>query len=74
MSSQSVDYATSTYSESSVTSYDKTPVEPTRKTRRSFRQMVKDVVKDIGTSPFQYEDEVEKRSFAWVPTLPPSRI
>lgn len=75
MSSQSNNYATSTYSETSTISYDKpsTPEEP-RKTKRSFRQRVKDVVKDIGTSPFQYDDETEKRSFAWVATLPPSRI
>ncbi|ROV99969.1 hypothetical protein VMCG_06276 [Cytospora schulzeri] len=73
MPSQTRDYATSTYSESSGYSYEKTSEEP-RKTKRSLKQRVKDAVKDIGTSPFQYDDEEEKRSYTWVATMPPSRI
>ncbi|KUI66123.1 hypothetical protein VM1G_01611 [Cytospora mali] len=73
MPNQTRDYAPSTYSEATAYSYDKTPEEP-RKTKRSFKQRVKGIVKDIGTSPFEYDDDKEKRSFAWVATMPPSRI
>lgn len=75
MSHQTKDYATSTYSESSAYSYSKPSEEPRNmKTKRSLKQRVKDAIKDIGTSPFQYDDEKEARSFAWIATMPPSRI
>lgn len=72
MPSQTSNYAPSTYSVSTTCSYEKSPQQPT-KTKRSFRQRVKDAVKDIGTSPFEY-DEREKQSFAWAAQMPPSRI
>lgn len=72
MSLQASDYAASTYSESTMYSKDNTTQQP-RQTKRSFRQRVKDVVKDIGTSPCVYDDEEEKRGFAWVASVPPSR-
>ena len=73
MTLQARDYASSTFSDTTMYSTDKTPEQP-RKTKRSFRQRVKDAVKDIGTSPFEYDDEAEKRGFAWVASVPPSRI
>lgn len=72
MPSQTRDYAPSTYSVSTTCSYEKTPQQPT-KTKRSFKQRVKDVVKDIGSSPFEYDDR-EKQSFAWSAQMPPSRL
>lgn len=72
MPSQTRDYAPSTYSVSTTCSYEKPSQQP-KKTKRSFKQRVKDVVKDIGTSPFEY-DEREKQSFAWSAQMPPSRL
>lgn len=72
MPSQTRDYAPSTYSVSTTCSYEKTPQQPT-KTKRSFKQRVKDAVKDIGSSPFEYDDR-EKQSFAWAAQMPPSRL
>jgi hypothetical protein len=72
MPSQTRDYAPSTYSVSTTCSFEKPAQQPT-KTKRSFRQKMKDAVKDIGTSPFEY-DEREKQSFAWAAQMPPSRL
>lgn len=72
MPSQTKTYAPSTYSVSTTCSYEKTPQQPT-KAKRSFKQRVKDAVKDIGSSPFEYDDR-EKASFAWAAQMPPSRI
>lgn len=72
MPSQTKSYAPSTYSVSTTCSYEKTSLQPT-KTKRSFKQRVKDAVKDIGSSPFEYDDR-EKHSFAWAAQMPPSRI
>lgn len=65
-------YAPSTYSVSTTCSYDKTSQKST-KPKRSFKQRVKDAVKDIGSSPFEYDDR-EKASFAWAAQMPPSRL
>lgn len=72
MPSQTRNYAASTLSGSTTYSYDKVPKE-NHTTKRSLRQRVKDAVKDIGTSPFEYDDEKERQAFTWVVTLPPSR-
>lgn len=72
MPSQTTGYAPSTYSVSTTCSYEKTPQQP-KKTKRSFKQRVKDAVKDIGSSPFEYDDR-EKASFAWAAQMPPSRL
>lgn len=72
MPSQARDYAPSTYSVSTTCSYDKPSQQPA-KTKRSFKQRVKDAVKDIGSSPFEYDDR-EKQSFAWAAQMPPSRL
>lgn len=72
MPSQTRNYAPSTYSVSTTCSYEKTPQQPT-KAKRSFKQRVKDAVKDIGSSPFEYDDR-EKQSFAWAAQMPPSRL
>ncbi|ROW10888.1 hypothetical protein VPNG_05332 [Cytospora leucostoma] len=72
MPSQTRDYAVSTVSGSTTYSYDKMP-KGNHAAKRSLRQKVKDAVKDIGTSPFEYDDEKERQAFTWVATLPPSR-
>ncbi|KAJ0121298.1 hypothetical protein J7T55_008461 [Diaporthe amygdali] len=69
---QTRDYTQSAYSVSTTCSYEKTPQKST-KTKRSFKQRVKDAVKDIGSSPFEY-DQREKQSFAWAASMPPSRL
>lgn len=79
-SHQSVPYAASTYSEATTTttaySYDKAPTDkPFKKTKRSLKQRAKSFFKDIGTNPFEYEDENKhKQAAAFVATMPPSRI
>jgi hypothetical protein len=72
MPSQTRNYAPSTYSVSTTCSYAK-PAQKPIKTKTSFRQRIKDAVKDIGSSPFEH-DEREKRSFAWAAQMPPSRL
>lgn len=72
MPSQTSNYASSTYSVSTTCSYEKPSQQPA-KTKRSFRQRMKDAVKDIGSSPFE-NDEREKQSFAWAAQMPPSRL
>lgn len=68
----SPDYAASTFSEATAYSYDK--AAPNTK-RRSLRQRVKSALKDIGKSPFEYDDDNKhKQAAAWVTSLPPSRI
>ncbi|KAL1870489.1 hypothetical protein Daus18300_005177 [Diaporthe australafricana] len=69
---QTRDYTQSAYSVSTTCSYEKSPQQPT-KTKRSFGQRIKAAVKDIGSSPFEY-DQREKESFAWAAQMPPSRI
>lgn len=72
MASNAKEYAASTFSESTVYSYKK-PAEKTFIPNRSFKQRVKSVFKDIGTSPFEYEDDKLKTA-AVVINMPPSRI
>lgn len=69
-------YAASTFSEATTTySYDKTPVEQSKTTttgKRSLKQRVKSVFKDMGTNPFEYDQDQDKPA-NWVSKLPPSR-
>lgn len=71
-STQTKQYATSTFSEASAYSYDK-PAERESKPKRSLRQRVKSALKDIGTSPFEYNDEM-KPTAGWLASLPPPKI
>lgn len=73
MASKPADYAASTFSESTTYSYDK-PTDKTSKPKRSFRQRVKAAIKDIGTSPFEEQDDKHKQSASWLASLPPSRV
>lgn len=72
MSSKQASYAASTFSQDTTFSYEKQPATQT-KTKRSLKEKAKSLVKELGTSPFQYDDETEKATNGWVATLPPSR-
>lgn len=73
MAPKAAGYAASSLSESTTYSYDK-PTQETSKPRRSFRQRVKTVLKELGTSPFEGEDDKHKQSAGWLTSLPPSKI
>lgn len=65
----------STFSMSTAYSYDKeAPTASKPKERRSMRQRMKKAIKDIGTAPWEAEDDKIKQSAAWLARLPPSRI
>lgn len=68
-------YAASTFSEATSTySYDKDALNSKPiKEKRSLKQKVKSVLKDIGTNPFEYDDDSHKQPATWVAKLPPSR-
>lgn len=71
-SPQTREYATSTFSEASADSYNK-PTERQSKPKRSLRQRVKSAIKDIGTSPFEYDDDI-KPTAGWLSSMPPPKI
>ncbi|CAN8098765.1 unnamed protein product [Discula destructiva] len=73
MAPRTKQYAASALSESTTYSYDK-PAEETPKSKRSFKQRVKSALKDVGTSPFEYEDDKHKQTAGWLTSLPPSKI
>lgn len=74
MSFRTKEYASSTFSESTTYSYDKS-ASTMSKPKRSFRERAKGVIKSIGTSPFEYEDDVKaKETAGWLSSLPPSKI
>lgn len=74
MASKSTDYAASTFSESTTYSHEKPAAVMASKPKRSFRQKVKSVIKDIGTSPFEDGGEKHKQSAGWLSSMPPSKI
>lgn len=74
MATETKEYASSTFSESTAYSYDKTSTDKQSEPKRSFRQRVKNVLKDIGTSPFEYEDDESRQTAGWLTSLPPSKV
>lgn len=73
MAPKPADDAASTFSESTTYSYDK-PAEKTSKPKRSFRQKMKAAIKELGTSPFEEEEDKHKQSAGWLASMPPSRV
>lgn len=72
MPAQAKEYAASTFSESTAWSYDKAS-DKQSKPKRSFRQKIKNAFKDIGTSPFEYDDDEAIQTAGWLTSLPPSK-
>lgn len=68
------EYAPSTFSESTVYSYDKMSTQPPLKPKRSLGQRIKKALKDVGTSPFQYDSDEENPTSGGPVSKPPMRI
>jgi len=75
MAFQGKQYAASTFSQSTTYSHEKPDERTSNKPKESFRHRIKAALKNVGTSPFEYEDEIKQKEAAgWLSSMPPSKV